>query len=364
MKNENFHPSDQHLLLYADGELPAHRADQIRAHLRACWDCRSRMAEMESTIADFMQLYRQALDRQVPPVDGLRAQLKARLAELARSAHQNRRSSLPSAFPLLRLAYVCALTLFVVLGAWMLQRRLTENQITAPENAGMLPNPNLTPGATTTAAIGSICSMSDDEVVAPVSGGLQQKVFEEYGIAGAPTANYEIDYLITPGLGGSGDLRNLWPEPRYDRVWNSFVKDQLEEYLHHAVCSGRVSLPVAQREIADNWIVAYKKYFRTDRPLSAHLASRASMISSPSADGRGHAAPEAWFSPRRTAQDWGGQRSPSTWKRRLFDPLCGLVFLVLAFLEWVRRRPSADSADRLLRRLKELRSLFPEACAH
>jgi Putative zinc-finger len=364
MKNENFHPSDQQLLLYVDGELPAHRTDQIRAHLRACWDCRSRMAEMESTIADFMQVYRRALDPPVPPIDGPRAQLKARLAELARSAHQNQGSPLRSAFPVRRLAYVCALSLLIVLGAWMLQRRLTENQITAPENAGMLPNPSLTPGATTTAAVGSICSMSDDEVVAPVSGGLQQKVFKEYGIAGAPTANYEIDYLITPGLGGSGDIRNLWPEPRYDIAWNSFVKDQLEEYLHRAVCGGRVSLPVAQHEIANNWIAAYKKYFRTDRPLSAHLASRVSMISSPSADDREHAAREAWSSPDRRVQDWGGQPTRSTSKRRLFGPLGGLVFLVLPFLEWVRLRPSADSADRLLRRLKELRSLFPEACAH
>ncbi|MGC2835369.1 MAG: hypothetical protein WA238_14805, partial [Methylocella sp.] len=347
MKNENFHPSDQQLLLYADGELAAHRADQIRAHLRACWDCRTRMAEMESTIADFMQVYRQALDPQVPPINGPRALLRARLAELARSARQNQRSPLLSAPPVRRLAYVCTLSLLIVLAAWMLQRRLTGNQITAPENAGMLPNPSLTPGATTTVAIGSICSMSDDEVVAPASSGLQQKVFKEYGIAGAPTANYEIDYLITPGLGGSGDIRNLWPEPRYYTAWNSFVKDQLEEYLHRAVCGGRVSLPVAQREIANNWIAAYKKYFRTDRPLSAHLASRVSMISGPSADDRGQAAPEASFSPHRSAQDWGGQRSPSTSKRRLFGPLSGLVFLVLALLEWVRRRPSAGSADRL-----------------
>lgn len=364
MKNENFHPSDQQLLLYADGELPAHRADRIRAHLRACWDCRSRMSKMESTIADFMRVHRQTLDSRVPPIDGPRAQLRTRLAELARSAHQNQRSSLLSAFPLRRLAYVCALTVLVVLGAWMLHRRMTGNQITVPENAGMLPNPSLTPGATTTAALGSICSMSDDEVVAPVSGGLQQKVFKEYGIAGAPAASYEVDYLITPGLGGADDIRNLWPEPRYDTMWNSFVKDQLEEYLHHAVCGGRLSLPVAQHEIANNWIAAYKKYFHTDRPLSAHLASRASMMSGPPMGDRGRVAPEAWVLPRRTAHAWNGRGSRSTWKRRLYGPLCGLVLLVLGFFEWVRLRPRAYSASCLLRRIRELRSLFPEACAH
>jgi hypothetical protein len=126
--------------------------------------------------------------------------------------------------------------------------------------------------------------MRDDEVVAPVSASLRQRVFGEYGIASSPLANYELDYLITPGLGGADDIRNPWPEPRYDTVWNSFVKDQLEEYLHHAVCGGRVSLPVAQHEIASNWIAAYKKYFHTDQPLSAPVAASVSMISRPSTD--------------------------------------------------------------------------------
>lgn len=340
MKNENFHPSDQQLLLFADGELPPHRADQIRAHLRACWDCRSRIAELERTIIDFMQLHRQVLDLRVLPIEGPRAELRARLAELERSSRRSRWRRL-LAPPIHRLAYVGALTLLIVFGARMLRLHATESQNIATESAGMLPNPSLTPGATTMTTIGSICSMSDDEVVAPVSGSLQQQVFKEYGIAGAPAANYEVDYLITPGLGGSGDLRNLWPEPRYDTVWNSFVKDQLEEYLHRAVCGGKVSLPVAQHEIAGNWIAAYKKYFGTDNPLSAHLASRASMISGPSTHDTGLVAAGPWASRRRSTSDWNGRHPLSLWKRPLFLR-CGLVFLLLAF-EWVRLRSGADS---------------------
>ena len=53
------HLSDQDLLLSADGELPARRAAQVRAHLAACWDCRARMAQIEETIADFVRLRRQ-----------------------------------------------------------------------------------------------------------------------------------------------------------------------------------------------------------------------------------------------------------------------------------------------------------------
>src|SRR6202167_6732474 len=77
------HLSDQELLLAADGELAPRRAAQVRAHLAACWDCRARMAEIEGTIADFARAHRHDLDRQLPPMDGPRALLRAQVAELA-----------------------------------------------------------------------------------------------------------------------------------------------------------------------------------------------------------------------------------------------------------------------------------------
>jgi hypothetical protein len=101
----------------------------------------------------------------------------------------------------------------------------------------------------------------------PVSTTLEQQVFKEYGIAGAVPADYEIDYLISPGLGGSDDIRNLWPEPRYDTQWSSYVKDQLEDHLHAMVCGGKVNLAAAQRDIAQDWIAAYKKYFHTNQAI-------------------------------------------------------------------------------------------------
>jgi hypothetical protein len=92
-------------------------------------------------------------------------------------------------------------------------------------------------------------------------------VFEEYGISGAPPRAYEVDYLITPALGGADDIRNLWPQSYSPAVWNARVKDALEDRLHDLVCDGRLDLATAQRDIASDWIAAYKKYFETDRPL-------------------------------------------------------------------------------------------------
>ena len=98
---------------------------------------------------------------------------------------------------------------------------------------------------------------------------MRRKVFEEYRIAGADPRAYEVDYLITPALGGADDIRNLWPQAYAAPVWNAQVKDALEYRLRDMVCDGGIELSEAQREIATNWIAAYKKYFHTEAPLIA-----------------------------------------------------------------------------------------------
>jgi hypothetical protein len=112
-----------------------------------------------------------------------------------------------------------------------------------------------------------VCSMAHEEVVATVSTSLRQQVFREYGIASDHAGEYEIDYLITPGLGGADDIHNLWPESFTSSTWNAHVKDGLEEHLHEMVCAGTLDLPTAQHDIATNWIAAYQKYFHTEKPL-------------------------------------------------------------------------------------------------
>jgi hypothetical protein len=129
-----------------------------------------------------------------------------------------------------------------------------------------VPNPSLTPGATVLVSRGEVCRESNTKNKAvPVA--LRRKVFDEYGIpVGEPSA-YEVDYLITPALGGADDIHNLWPQSYTATVWNAQVKDALEDHLRDLVCDGQLDLATAQREIATNWIEAYKKYFHTDQPL-------------------------------------------------------------------------------------------------
>jgi anti-sigma factor RsiW len=81
MKGGDPHASDQELLMTADGELSTGKTAQIRAHLASCWECRTRMAEIECTISDFVKLHHQGVDPQLPPIDGARAMLKAQLSD-------------------------------------------------------------------------------------------------------------------------------------------------------------------------------------------------------------------------------------------------------------------------------------------
>ena len=78
-----------------------------------------------------------------------------------------------------------------------------------------------------------------------------------------------MDYLITPELGGADNIQNLWPEPYSSNGWDAHVKDALEDRLHRMVCEGKIDLVTAQREMAGDWISAYKKYFHTDKPPSS-----------------------------------------------------------------------------------------------
>lgn len=275
MQSEDLHLSDQDLLQAADGELSGRRAAQVHAHLAACWDCRARMAEIEGTIADFARAHRQSLDPQLPPIEGPRALLRAQLAELSSKQMASSWRWLFQFTSPVRVAAFVGVVCIALLVVAMVGRGLARHSALLGNNPTMVvsdqgaePDHALTPGATRRVSLGDVCLMPHEEVIAEVSSSLRQQVFKEYGIVNAHASDYEVDYLIAPGLGGVEEIHNLWPEPYVSRIWNAHVKDDLEEHLHQMVCAGKLDLATAQRDIATDWIAAYKKYFKTDRPLS------------------------------------------------------------------------------------------------
>ncbi|MGA2601388.1 MAG: hypothetical protein ABSH09_30860 [Bryobacteraceae bacterium] len=66
MKTLTRHPEDHELLLYADGELPVRAAGRVRSHLEACWNCRSGLEELETTIGDCVRYRKDVLQPFLP----------------------------------------------------------------------------------------------------------------------------------------------------------------------------------------------------------------------------------------------------------------------------------------------------------
>jgi hypothetical protein len=263
MKHEDSHLSDQQLLLDMDGELSPHAGKLVRTHLASCWSCRARRQEMENAIADFVRFQEGRFDEKLPPSDGPRALLKAQLAELAAETPVGLRRREG------RWALAVAALTLTVLIAIQVQSVSGRRGTSARPVIVSLPDSSLTPGAATLASRGTVCAQANTKNKA-VSVALQRKVFQEYGIPDAKPQAYEVDYLVTPALGGADDIRNLWPHSYSATSWNARVKDELEDRLREMVCDGSLDLAEAQQEIAKNWIAAYRKYFHTDRPLPEH----------------------------------------------------------------------------------------------
>ncbi len=122
------------------------------------------------------------------------------------------------------------------------------------------PDPQLTPGAVLTTDTARICRPGYAKSVRHVSPKTRRRAYAEYGIRRHSRGAYEIDHLISLELGGPNSIRNLWPQSFHTQPWNARVKDPLENFLHAEVCAGRIPIELAQREIAEDWIAAYRRY--------------------------------------------------------------------------------------------------------
>lgn len=133
------------------------------------------------------------------------------------------------------------------------------------------PDPTLTPGAIRPLSLKVVCETRWGLDQRMVSGKMKRQVMLRYGIPWADRASVEIDHLIPRELAGADVVINLSPEPWSiivdGRQMGAHQKDRAENATHKAVCDGRILLADAQRGMASDWTVLYRR-FVGDFPLA------------------------------------------------------------------------------------------------
>ncbi len=263
------HVSDQELMLSLDGELSARRQFLVTQHVEGCNACREKADSLRSTMATIEVLHRAEDGASTRSPDYGRVRLAAALREAASSEP----TWVQAAAQFLRGPSLSrGLGTGVVIVALCAAAVYAMRPANAPAGhvpSDVLPQASLTPGAVSTLTAAELCNGVRPSRL--VTDSVRRQVLRAYQMEQAPAAGYELDALITPELGGSTDPANLWPQHYRSPVWNARVKDELERVLPEMVCRHQITLAQAQQEIATDWIAAYKRYFKTDVPLRAHL---------------------------------------------------------------------------------------------
>ena len=135
--------------------------------------------------------------------------------------------------------------------------------VAANVHAGDLPDPHTTPGLPDPEMTAAKLCAKDfrTSAIRNVPESVKRKVYAAYGMAkDKPPCPCEVDHLISLELGGTNDIKNLWPQSYGTMPYNAHVKDVLENRLHKLVCAGTITLKDAQRKIAADWVSAYREY--------------------------------------------------------------------------------------------------------
>jgi hypothetical protein len=257
---KNRHLTDREILQEIDGELSESRRSAAICHLGECDACRARRAAIASAASAASVDYR-ATNTAGPHAEYFRARLEIALARMARDPHRPRFATAPA-------IAVVAVAVLIASATIYLQSAPDTNSLAAARHRLALPVASLTPGAAWDVSVDELCSGTTHAW--PITTAMRAEVVNAYGVQDVPSDQYELDFLITPELGGATDARNLWPQRYTSPLWNARVKDELERLLPRLVCGRKLDLATAQRDMAVDWVAAYKKYFNTDVPLEAH----------------------------------------------------------------------------------------------
>lgn len=111
----------------------------------------------------------------------------------------------------------------------------------------LLPDRKLTPG--------KIAKHASD--TCGVTESMQDEVFARYRISPGRRRYYVIDHLIPKELGGSDDVRNLWPQKVSARPYGARRKKILTQHFLEMIAAKQITLAEAQREMSEDWISAF-----------------------------------------------------------------------------------------------------------
>jgi hypothetical protein len=176
------------------------------------------------------------------------------------------------------LMFVVLLIVFVGYAIWDNYNKATKNNILNPNNvivktptpantkpivnvkitSTTYPNTNLTPGHLQTMDDDFLCySGMPEKLTKNTSDAVKKQVFKSYHLTYPPTKEYTIDRYIPTSLGGSDNIKNLWPQsvtpPGYKE------KNIAENYLYKLMCNKTINISTAQQRIKTDWVVVYKE---------------------------------------------------------------------------------------------------------
>jgi Putative zinc-finger len=141
------HPESDLLLPYLDGELPARKARQVRRHVEACWQCRTELEELQTTVGECVR-YRKRL-REMPLAQPAQpwSDLSREFAAIDRAAVKRPLFSRP----LIRWMALAASSAALVAATLTFRAwdRHSSEQVTQPQPAAINELPNISSPAST-----------------------------------------------------------------------------------------------------------------------------------------------------------------------------------------------------------------------
>ena len=109
-------------------------------------------------------------------------------------------------------------------------------------------NPNVTQDTIHT----TICAPGWTDTVRPAvsyTAALKLQQMRDFAEPGSPLS-YKEDHLVPLSIGGApSDPRNLFPQP----AAKATEKEELEDHLNQAICSGQMTLTAAQATMRHDW---------------------------------------------------------------------------------------------------------------